>query len=321
MPGMAIDEILGRIERETGVANLAALLAERLEPADLHSLLLEVYRRRADRRSPAAVLSDFESNPFVRPATTDPGDLRRWDQVAFASLPEEFEPIELSPVCPLGTNSVIATVSQNKSLATIRNVEVVSDATNVLAQECALRRRTLLRQEPKSPTPVHLASSHRLLRTQAYEDPNLQQHFRLFMLCSAGRDVGGGRFQIEALSEHIRFFLRAARSFAGPGLSLRVSVTDLASDSSQRGFGSQVIAPLEDQFPDVDYRIDPSRQTGRGYYSEVCFHVHAILPSGGSLELADGGAVDWTQKLLSNAKERLVISGISGERLCNLLRD
>ena len=41
---MGMDEILGRIERETGVADLAALLAERLESADLHSLLLEVYR-------------------------------------------------------------------------------------------------------------------------------------------------------------------------------------------------------------------------------------------------------------------------------------
>ena len=321
MQGMGIDEILGRIERETGVADLAALLSDRLEPADLHSLLLEVYRSRADRRSPAAVLSDFESNRFVRPASTDPGDLLRWDQVAFASLPDEFEPIELSPVCPLGANSVVATVSQNKALATIRNVEVVSDATNVLALECALRRRALLRQEPKAQTPVRLAASHRLLRTQAYEDPRLMQHFRLFMLCSAGRDIGGGRFQIEALSEHVRFFLRAARSFVGPGLYLRVSVTDLASDSSQGGFGSRVIAALEDQFPDVDFRIDPSRQTGRGYYSEICFHVHAILPSGGSLELADGGAVDWTQKLLSNAKERLVISGISGERLCSLVRD
>ena len=47
MSGMGRDKILGRIERETGVADLAALLAERLEPADLHSLLLEVYRHRA----------------------------------------------------------------------------------------------------------------------------------------------------------------------------------------------------------------------------------------------------------------------------------
>jgi hypothetical protein len=34
------------------------------------------------------------------------------------------------------------------------------------------------------------------------------------------------------------------------------------------------------------------------------------------LELVDGCSVDWTQKYLSNAKERLMISGIGSERLC-----
>ena len=34
------------------------------------------------------------------------------------------------------------------------------------------------------------------------------------------------------------------------------------------------------------------------------------------IELADGGVVDWTQRLLSSAKERLVISGIGGEWVC-----
>jgi hypothetical protein len=34
------------------------------------------------------------------------------------------------------------------------------------------------------------------------------------------------------------------------------------------------------------------------------------------LELVDGGSVNWTQQFLSNAKERLVISGIGSERLC-----
>ena len=51
-------------------------------------------------------------------------------------------------------------------------------------------------------------------------------------------------------------------------------------------------------------------------YLDVCFHIHATTPSGQRLELVDGGAVNWTQKLLSNAKERLVISGIGSERLC-----
>ena len=74
----------------------------------------------------------------------------RMDRVAFATLPSAFSPLELSPVSPLGTNSVVATVSQNKTLTTTRGLEVVSDATNVLALECALRRRTRCGRDPGS---------------------------------------------------------------------------------------------------------------------------------------------------------------------------
>ena len=38
--------------------------------------------------------------------------------------------------------------------------------------------------------------------------------------------------------------------------------------------------------------------------------------TGELVELVDGGAVDWPQKLLSHNKERMVISGIGSERLC-----
>jgi hypothetical protein len=62
--------------------------------------------------------------------------------------------------------------------------------------------------------------------------------------------------------------------------------------------------------------MDEHRTSGTGYYLDICFHIHAIAAFGRQLEFVDGGAVDWTQKFLSNAKERLVISGIGSERLC-----
>jgi hypothetical protein len=34
--------------------------------------------------------------------------------------------------------------------------------------------------------------------------------------------------------------------------------------------------------------------------------------------LVDGGFTNWTQQLLSNQKERLLISGIGTERLCSV---
>jgi hypothetical protein len=36
------------------------------------------------------------------------------------------------------------------------------------------------------------------------------------------------------------------------------------------------------------------------------------------LDMADGGLVDWTQKLLHNKKNRMMISGLGLERLYNL---
>jgi len=44
--------IIERIEREARVPDLANILTSRLAPTDLQSLLLEVYGRRAKKRSP-----------------------------------------------------------------------------------------------------------------------------------------------------------------------------------------------------------------------------------------------------------------------------
>lgn len=298
------DEILRRIERELGVPDLAERLGTRIQQADLHSLLLEVFRRRASGRTPADVLADFGSNRFVRPATADPRALARFDAAAFAALPREFEPIELSPVCPLGTSSVLATVHQDKALASIRSVEVLSDATNVLALECAARRR-------KSQAPVHLAASHRHLRTSLFQGPLSFAHFRLFVLCSAGHDSRDVRFHPSALDAHLSFYTQLARDFMGPAFVLRIALTDLASETPRDVWRKS--------YPHAEFVFDPDRSSGRGYYSDVCFKIHARDPKGEWLELGDGGAVDWSQKLLSNAKERLVISGISSERICALV--
>jgi hypothetical protein len=314
-----MSNILRRIEQETGITDLAAILADRLEPSDLHSLLLDVYRRHAQRRAAAAVLSDFTSSRFVQPGGVDPRLLLEWDRAAFSALPVEFVPVELSPLCPLGTSSVVATVSQNRSLVTARSLEVVSDATNVLALACAVRRRALLKTDPRSSAVVRLAASHRLLRPQLYPDSRLLPHFRIFNLCSAGRDRGDSRFEVESLAEHVRFYLRALNIFLGGSVSLQVSVTDLASDTPRERWLSGVLAPLREEFCDVAFRFDPSRTAGRGYYREVCFHIHETSAER-PVELADGGVVDWTQKLLSSVKERLFISGIGSERVCALGR-
>ncbi|MBN2005765.1 MAG: hypothetical protein JXA21_20580 [Anaerolineae bacterium] len=311
-----MSKIIERIELEAGISDLVSILSEKLSPTDLQSLLLEVYRIRSSRLQPAAVLSDYESNRFVRPAVASPLSLLRWEQIAFSHLPPEFLPIELSPVCPLGTNSVVAQVDQNWAVSTARNTEVVSDSTNVLALECALRRREILRVDPKSSATIHLAASHRLLRAQRFEGPLSFAHFSLFGLCSAGRDQGSLRFELAALQMHVRFYLTALRAFLGSRVPLHFSVTNLGPDVRVKLIEDQLLSVIQSEFAQVDCAWDEARTSGRGYYRDLCFHIHATDTSGQLLQLADGGSVDWTQKYLSNAKERLVTSGIGSERLC-----
>jgi len=312
-----MNDISKRIEQKIGVPDLVEILAERIGAADLNSLLLDVYRRRAERRTAATLLSEYVENRFVHAGQNDPRRLLEWDRTAFLLLPEGCVPVELSPLCPLGTNSVVATVSQNKTVVTTRSLEVVSDATNVLALECAVRRRAFLRAAPGSAEIVRLAASHRVMRPQFAGVAGLLPHFRLFSLCTAGRDTGANRFASEALAEHIGFHLRALTAFLGASAALRVAVTDLASEIPSEGWMSIVLAPLREQFDNVEFSFDQSRTTGRGYYDTVCFKIHEVS-SDPPVEIADGGLVDWTQKLLSNAKERLFISGIGSERVCAL---
>jgi hypothetical protein len=309
------NKIIQRIERRLGIKGLVTLLAEKVSPTDLQSLLLEVYRQRAGRLQPSAVLADYETNRFVRPAAISPVSLLEWERAAFSQLPTEFEPIALSPVTSLGTNSAVALVDQNKALSTIRNVEVVSDSTNVMALECALRRQHL-RANPKSKTPVHLASSHRLLRTQQFDHPLAFPHFNIFALCSAGQDEGHLQFELSALALHIGFYVRAINAFLGSNVEqIRVSLTDFSGQDRQDMLAAQLLSPVQGAFTNVDCLFDPARESGRTYYVDLCFHIHAVNRAGQSIEIADGGVVNWTQRLLSNAKERCVTSGISGERI------
>lgn len=316
------DLLLERILRESGIPELIDVLAERLAASDLQSLLLEVYRRRAASVHPGQLLERYTQDRFVRPSAMAPHILADFDRLAWSLLPAHYTVLELSPVCPLGTHASIATVDQKKVLSTLRNSEVVADATNVLALECALRRRLLLTAHPRSREQVNLCTSHRVVRTQAHQAvPGLLAHFRLFGLCSAGRDEGPLQFEVRNLREQISFYLHVLQAASTLGYQIhrvRVALTTLLPDQGGHLLNEEVLRPLMADFPEVCCELDPGRQSGRSYYTTACFHIFATNTAGSELELIDGGFTTWTRQLLSNQKERLLISGLGSERLGSL---
>ena len=302
---------------------LVQILSERLEPTDLQSLLLEVQARRAGAITPKRLLEQYETNRFVRPSRIEPGQLLELDRLAWQLLPPEYEPLELSPVCPLGTNSVVATVHQDKAISTTRNTEVVSDSTNVMALEAAVRRRALRQSAERKHERVLLAASHRLIRGQHYQVAGLSSHFRVFSMAAAGRSRGNLAFETAQLIEQISFYLRLIGELRQLGLELsdlRVGVTDITLGGLTETLEEQLLQPLRHAHPDSQCYLDPDRTSGHGYYDRVCFKIYASNPAGEAVELVDGGPTNWTRQLLSDEKESLVVSGLGTERLVRRLR-
>lgn len=311
-----MSDIIDRIERELGLPGIANTLATKLAPTDLQSLLLEVYKERVARKKPAEVLSDYEHNRFVGVSSISPKHFARWDRLAYEHLPPEYEPVELSPLCPLGTCSVVAGISQDWSVSTSRNTEVISDPTNVLALEAATKRREMLRKAPRCNRSVRLSASQRVVRAQQFKGAGRTSHFRLFVLCSAGRDTGDRNFELEETVDHVSFYLSSIRAFVGFTIPLRVSFAVHGLLPSYDDTAKLIIKSLSAQFECVRFDINVVQASESDYYKGLRFQIYGQPDSGTEQGLVDGGVVDWTQKYLNNAKERLIISGVGVDRLC-----
>jgi hypothetical protein len=307
---MGEDKIIGRISRSLAEGEVVDGLTCRLIPSDLQSLMLHVYRRRSAQRSPADLVAQYERNAMVRPSTADPRALVEIERMALEAA-AGFEAVDLSPVAPLGLNRVLGRIDQNNCLATVRNAEVMADPTTAKALECARRRRAGEKET------IKLCSRSRQLRLQPFDSPAFSPHFDLFSMVSAGRDRGGLTFEIESLREHIGVFLELLNRLTTLGYrfeEITVNVSDTARDSSRLARAEEkILAPLSSDWGHIVFRLDHEREQGRSYYSGLCLGLYATDALGVRFNLGDGGFTDWTQRLLSNAKERLLVSAVGIE--------
>ncbi|MFD8492105.1 hypothetical protein [Amycolatopsis sp. NPDC059657] len=301
---------LGRVVTEVGQETVDLLTG--LSGADLTTLLLEVMRIRAGKRSAPGVLRQYREDRFTAPAAVPANTLRTTEDTVVSALPTEFELLTLAPVAPFGTHSSLATVDQNKVVSTARGSEVAADPTNALALEAAMRRQFLTQTEPKSDDVVRLAASQRVVRAQKPTGRATFAHFALLGAVSAGRDTGNLAFERRHVVEHIGFAAKATQAAVGGRVEIDLTVLAPQFDS--------VALVVHDAFADqrdVEIVDDPHRSTGRGYYLGLCFKVCVVLGDD-RIEVGDGGFVDWTRELLNNRKERLLISGLGIERLATL---
>ncbi|MEM7103468.1 MAG: hypothetical protein AAF502_10085 [Bacteroidota bacterium] len=309
------NKIISRIIRETGNTSLFKTLTEDLSSSDFQSLLLEVYKKRTDALSASQVFKQYCSSRFVPPVQYPAEAMLQLEQYVYSIRPEGFEAIELSPVGPLGNCSVVATVSQNKVLSASRNLELVADATNMMALEAAKRRKG-----QGSKATVKLCTSHRHIRTQQLASPEHSAHFKIFCAVTAGRDEGAFSFELRELQEHLSYHIGILShpAFGFNPQQIEIRLTRLNQHLSQALIIEQLINPLQDIHEGVLFKFDPERETGRGYYQCLCFKINVSIPGKGEFEFGDGGFTNWTQQYLGNKKERFLISALGTEIILNI---
>jgi hypothetical protein len=308
-----MEQSIGKIiAQRTGIDNLISILADQLSGADLNSLLLEVFSRRAQQLTSPELLKQYEQNRFVQPAETDFIHLLENSLQTLKCLSRHhFQPLQVSPLSQLGTCSVVATVDQDKVVSALRNCEVLSDATNALAMYISSQKKK--QKNKDAGTHIKYCTTQRHVRSQPFQAKGFSPHFTIGCLVSSGTDTGNYAFEKKAIAEHFTALQDVLTTVfnAGPvrfRLQQRAGYTD--------AFIATMLEYLHTQLPALEVTVDENPGSNN-YYKGLQFKAVITLQQR-DFEIADGGLVTWTQQLLNNKKERFFISGFGLELLNKL---
>lgn len=175
----------------------------------LTPVLVNVFRDKSKEITPTQLLKEYEDRyDFYGTASITQKEMLKFRQLWADSLPEDFEMVELSPITPFGACVALTELSQDVRMTTIKKSEVVSDSTIALSLEASKRRKGLMKKADTMFNSVNLATSHRLLRLQAFDKKKgFLQHFGIFGTITAGRGKGKNTFILDTILRHVELWL------------------------------------------------------------------------------------------------------------------
>lgn len=301
-------EIVERVLRELGDPDILQKLVT-LPQSDVNSLLLELSKLQTESWSPADILKKYGSNRFSKHSDINPAVYRRFEAELLTAAEEQgISGVLLSPVAPLGSCSVFGCVDQNNVVSASRGTEVLSDPTNMLAIIIAEK---IKKGELENQNPVHYCTTCRVTRGAAVTGKRSFAHFGIFCMVSAGKDQGPYICEKEMLVKQLSFYEALFHTEFDAKLSAVLRKRSGYSDND--GFFSRMSELVRAELPDVPITIDDAHMDN-AYYKGINYKIYMHIGDE-TIEIGDGGFVDWTQKLLANKKERCLISGIGLDRL------
>jgi hypothetical protein len=298
-----MNKIIDNIEKKINIPGLTAQINNTLSNSELNSFLIELFNLRANKVKPADLLTCYKQNRFCFPSEVDQIKFKEYEIALLKAANEKgFAPVQLSPLTPFGTCSSVAYINQSNIVSSLRGTEVVADATNILALKTAIDMGT-----NKTTGSIKYCTTHRHVRGQAFSNPAFSAHFGIFCMTTAGIDKGNFSFEIFQLMDHIEYYYKElCRIFNSEDLILKIYV-----DKTNYNFIEKLNTPVYEFCYKNGITIE-FKERINNYYDTIQFK-YFLKYKNDSINLADGGTVNWLQKLLENKKLRFFISGLGTE--------
>ena len=304
------DHLISKLDLQ----DIAKVLSDELSGSELNTVLLDIFNKRVQQETPSSLLSKYEGNKLVKPALLEDvleykeKELRCYKLIAGRG----FEPIELSPVAQFGTSSVIATVDQKKVLTSLRNTEVQADPTNAIA----LHYASLKKKGELDNKTYNYSNISRVIRTQVFNNPNFTPHFTVLALISCGRDTGSFNFEKEELLKHLTTSYEICKSYGVE--KIYYEIIPCKGYDSQSPLIMESISYVREKNSNLEVLVIAPEHDNNYYHG---FRIkQQIVIGGNTIEIADGGLLDWTQQLLTNKKERMMTFGLGIQVLYHLTK-
>ena len=304
-----MSDIMARLLSQFGDMELVEKFSA-LPNADFNSLMLEIFRTRANGATPAGMLKAFQSNRFTVPSELDPVDyLVLETEFLSAAKKLDIKPVLLSPAAPFASSSAFGCVNQNNVVSAARGTEILSDPTNMLSIIIAGK---LKNKTADNTAPIHYCTAARVLRAQVF--PNTGRHFAhfgIFCIVSSGKDTGSYGCEKALLQKQLSFYKKILCGKYDANLSIVLKKRRGYNDAG--GFLDSMAELVKNEFPGTPLSFDHEKEDNN-YYKGISYNIN-MEKDGGRIEIGDGGFVDWIYKMTNNKKERFLISGIGLDRL------
>lgn len=254
MPGATNESLAGFAGAERIFLNYPGLndalnVLDSMKPSELSTVMMHHWAVRAALNNNEGVLG---GNQFTTPSAVSMRTMHLVEGHILSRL-GDVEFVELAPLQPLGTSSLIAGTNQKMVMPGLRNCEVNSDATTGLFRE-AFRRYS------GSNTPTHLATLARITRVQTFDPSSgFLPHFKMFAQVSIGDAPSSrGPEELERLADHLHSEVMILDSFSKiPGadisdIKVKIGNIVFVEDLISRGILDRIEVRKRTQDPTFD---------------------------------------------------------------------